>query len=445
MSEVLLIALPQLHTSSSVKIPPLGILYLASTLDKAGIDVNVLDLSIENFNTERFLDYVNMEDPRVIGISSTSYGIRDAVNLAKLIKNNGIESKVVLGGTHISSSPSFIEKFNMFDYGFIGEGEITFPVFVKKILEGKNGGRKKIFCKYPYNLDELPFPLYKKLELKKYRNLRKKLFLNISSSRGCTFDCIYCHQPKLFPLRFRSGMNVTEEMRRFSDDLKANYFYFTDGTFNINKKHVRDLCNNLLREKIDIEWGCCSRCDCIDKETLEIMYKAGCRDIGFGIESGSEKIRGFLKKQSFSNALIQRVFNLCKEMEIRTVAWFMLGLPYETLNEINETLKFAIKLDSNYTIFSTAALLPNTEIFNIALKDGIIDIDVWDKYAYGELRNVPTFIPKYMNKDQLEKIFIKAYLSFYIRPSYIIRNFGKIVTVWDFAKSIISFRNYQLS
>jgi len=445
MSEVLLIGLPQSHMSSSAKIPPLGILYLASTLDENGIDVKVLDLNIESYNKKNFLRKILKENPKIIGISSNSYGIREAVTLAKTIKDSGVESKVVLGGTHISSSPNFIEKFGMFDYGFIGEAEISFPVFVKKILKGKSNKGKKFFCKHPDNLDNLPLPSYKKLNLKKYRDKKNKLNLNIVSSRGCSFECIYCHQPKISPLRFRSGSNVAEEIRILIENYKADYLYFTDGTFNINKKHALAVCKAIIEEKIDIEWGCCTRCDCVNKEILKIMYKAGCRDMGFGIESGSEKVRSILKKKSFSNKLIFNTFKLCRENNVRTIAWFMLGLPTENLNGINNTIKFAIKLNANRTIFSPLVLLPNTEIFNMALKEGMIDNDVWDKYATGESRNIPIFIPKNIEKKQLEKMLIKACISFYGRPSYIVKNLDKIVNIKDFIKSIISFKTDQLS
>jgi anaerobic magnesium-protoporphyrin IX monomethyl ester cyclase len=431
MCDVLLVTLPPKRVPRNIfAYPPLGLAYLASSLEREGIDVKILDLTIFNLSENEIIKFLKREEPKIVGITATSAEARSAIKLAELIKQT-INAVVVLGGIHVSSYPTFIDKWKIFDYGFVGEGEITFPIFAKKILSGGKWEKRLIIGRNVENLDSLPFPAYHLLQMRRYRiPLTSKRMTRILSSRGCPFNCVYCSLGKKVP-RFRSPDNIVEEIKLVKEKYKVEWIQFSDDTFTLNKTHVANLCKRIIEEKIDIEWGCLTRCDLVDRHLLKLMYKAGCREIGFGIESGSEKIRINIKSPPIYDSQVIRAFKLCKKNDIETMAFFLFGLPNETLEDMKKTIYFPIKINADYAFFGPTRLWPATPLFKIAVKEGLVESDVWDKYAEGKVEVLPTYIPKGFSLESLYHLVKKAFLLFYLRPSYAIEKISSMKDEYD--------------
>lgn len=415
MADVVLINPPSYaDVPQTMILPNLGLAYLASTLEKDGIDVKIIDAWYTNMSREEIIKELGRLDPKIVGFYSASEQLRETVFLANEIKRR-LNSFTVLGGPHISSDPKFIYSYKNLDMGFVGEGEVTFPKVVKSIL--KNEKQKKIvYGKFPKDLDSLPFPAYDLISLNKNSlvTTRKKCS-HVIISRGCPYNCIFC-SIEGNPIRFRSADNITEEISLLVNEHGIESILFECTSFTLNKRQVLDLCKNLRREHIDISWSCATRCNLIDEEMIREMNRAGCYNINFGVESGSYQIRKMVGKD-FTDSTIIKVFNLCRKYKISTGSYWMLGFPYETTQTIKKTIDFSIKLNSDFASYLPVFIYPGTKIFELAVKNDIIERDVWNRFIEGY--PVPIYLPSNLTKKDILNFCKIAYRKFYLRPSKI--------------------------
>ena len=439
---VLIFMLPKFNYN--IKFQPQGVLHLASALEKEGIGVKILDMNVDFWSKEKTLKFLLKEDPKVVGIGAMSNQTRDAVNFASYFKENGLDSKIVLGGPHVTLCPDFVKKFKMFDYGFVGEGEITFPRMVKNIMKGNSPKKKIIRGKRPENLDKLPLPAYHLLDMKKYRLPHTSMrFCTAMTSRGCPYNCKFCNAPMLSgqKVRFKSIDKVMEEIKILNEEFKVGNILFTDENFTFNERRVTEICQRIIKEKIDIKWLCETRVDLVNNKLLKLMHKAGCRTIGFGVESGSEKIRNKVKGTPPSDKVVERAFNLCDKIGIKSAAFLILGHPDDTREDIIKTLEYPLKLNADFIYPNPSFILPSTSTFKTAVRRGLIEKNEWDRYASGEISHAPIFKPNGMSVEEIMRMIIKLDAIFYLRPYTIARRLKKIKNFDDFATLVRASRD----
>jgi len=403
--------------------PPLGILYLASVLEKEGIEVNIIDCPARGSGTKEVAHAIEKEKPSIVGISATTPQTRTTVQLAKTLKKNFGRGMVIgLGGAHVTADPDFINRFPYFDFALTGEGEITFTRIVKEILKGKK--IKGIYHgKAPANLDDIPFPARHLIDNDLYfMPIHGKKFTSILGSRGCPYNCLYCSRPVIGRnVRYRSPRNVIDEMEECIREYGIEWFQFVDDTMTLNRNHTIQFCEEVIDRKLEVEWGCQTRVDLVDENLLMTMYTSGCREISFGVESGNERIRKILRK-SFSTETVFKAFKLCRKIGIETVAFFMLGLPTETTKELFQTVNFGKKIDASYIAVHVTTPFPGSDLFTLAINEESIPIDIWDKYTRNEFgNNLPTYVPNTLTRKSLLEAQKQAYRNFYFRPQYILR------------------------
>ena len=382
MTDVLLInSSPPLSITSLPNIP-LGIAHLASCLEKECIDVKILDLAVINFNKKKILKKSLDLNPKIVGISATSISIPEAVNVAKYVKES-TNAKVIIGGPHVSGDPKFIKEFkDVFDYGLIGEGEISFTDIVKKILKDKSPKKGIIMGKPLKNLKYLPRPAYHLLSIEKY----KTFGLIAMSSRGCPYRCTYCPMGGT-KVRFKDPKDFVGEIAFLKDKYNIKKITFCDENFTINKSHARKICSELIKENIDLRWSAQTRCDLTDKYTLELMKRAGCELIQFGVESLSEDIQRKIKKH-LTLSSISRAIKLAKGANLKVSINLMFGFPMERRSDITKSINILHKLKPDYAPVSFALPFPGTTLFDIAVQNGL-DRKIWHKYARGEIYSPP--------------------------------------------------------
>jgi len=403
--------------------PPLGILYLASVLEKNDIDVSVIDVGACKISKSDLIRIIEKENPVVVGISSMTASLQGAVEIAKEIKNNFKNILVGLGGSHISADPGFIKRFKYFDFGIVGEGEITLTNIVKDAL--KNKKIKSIhYGEIVQDLDSIPFPARHLIELKDYK--RKA---GIIATRGCPYNCYYCSRPAISKkVRCRSAKNVVDEMQTLHKYYKG-HFQFQDDTFTINRKNTIEFCEELIFRGLNAKWTVNTRIDLVDERLLKRMHDAGCHTVIFGIESANERIRNNIINKKFSNEKIKEVLSLCKKIGIDVDAFFMIGHPSESLKEINETINFTLKHDFNIVGFSITTPFPGSKLYDIAMKKKIINRDIIDRFAKGELgKGYAGIYPIHFDlikPQKLEKIREAGFKKFYFRPKYIFNRLRK--------------------
>ena len=275
---------------------------------------------------------------------------------------------------------------------------------------------------------------------KKYTSLLSKgnIVTTIFTSRGCPYKCTFCDRPHLGKMfRARSPENVVQELEECVK-MGIDNFLFYDDTFSVNKKRVIDICKEIIKRKLNIDWDIRTRVDNVNEEMLRLMKKAGCNGIHYGIETGSEKILKVLDK-GITIEQANRIFELTRKYRIPTLAYFMIGNPTETIDDINTTFKVMKMLKPDYVHLTILTPFPGTKIYFDGLKSGIIKKDYWREFAKNPS---PDFVPPHwdeiFNKNELKDLLIKGYKGFYMRPSYVFKKILDLKSFNEFKKKAVA-------
>ncbi|MEW5946889.1 MAG: radical SAM protein, partial [bacterium] len=309
-----------------------------------------------------------------------------------------------VGGACATSIPRIMMENNPVDVVCIGEGEATCSGVLRALsggggLDGVDGiwfrdGGGGIVRTPPRaparDLDALPHPAWELFPMDVYvrnpigavnvnkwidggrRGDVQKNSMNLTPSRGCVYKCTFCYHDFMgFGYRYRSPENIVEEMKLIKDRYGVEYFHFTDDCFVTSRRHVMRFCDLLLRENPGIEWGCAGRVNLMTEELIARMREAGCVLIGYGIESGSQKILDSIKKRVSVEKAKEAVRLTQKYMGWADCS-FIVGLPGETKDTIRETVDFCKELALTPEVIFFATPYPGTELYDLALKTGKI-------------------------------------------------------------------------
>lgn len=374
---------PRIHTNLSPGSFPLGLGYIGAVLKEKGFSVDALDIrgcSFSDAEVENFLKTsINNFDVICIGGMITVYV--EIQKLILLIKKYKPNIPVIVGGTVASSVPNLILQKTKADILCIGEGEITVLEILETLIGKCNldsvrgiAYRKgeQLFFNPPrdliQDLDSVPFPLWDIFPMEKYINAQLIVprfggkGINLISGRGCPFRCIYCYRNFGNSVRLRSVDNVITEMKELYKIFGITHFEFQDELFTINKARVIEFCNKLIAEKMQVTWRCLGRADLVDFESLALMKKAGCHWIGYGMESGSQKMLDIMQKKLHVDQ-IKNAIRISREAGLEVTGTFMIGLPGESVETIKETIEFCKEMEIFNEIFFTVPY-PGTQIFN---------------------------------------------------------------------------------
>lgn len=424
--------------------PPLGLMYVASYLrENSDVDIKMIDMEVDRIDPDDLPVHINNFKPDIVGIQAITYTLIDTIKTAKKIKEIDNNIKIVVGGIHATIYPEETINIPYVDYVVNGEGEKTFTELIKNIghleklkkikglafkHQGKiiNTGRSEII----QNLDELPFPARDLLPYKKYSSVLAKRapLTTMITSKGCPNQCVFCDRPQIEnKLRPRSPKNVVDEMETCTQ-MGIYEFSLYDDTFTINKKRAHEICNEIIKRKLKIGWDARARVNTVDRDLLKKMKKAGCERIYYGVESGDQNILNIIKK-NITLDQVRTAFKLTKEQGIQTLAYFMIGLPTETKEQILKSIKFAKELGTDYAIFSIFTPMPSTEAYYIYLKKGIFN-DYWREFAKNPAKSFqPKVLEENLTKKELDVLLKYAYKSYYINPKYIINRILSIRSI----------------
>lgn len=414
--------------SLDVSVPPLGLLYLASYINKYSqnkIRALVVDIGAENLSLEGIQSLINKHKPFVVGVTSMTPQLQGAVELAIFIKKNiDKKIKIFLGGPHVSGDPDFVNRFkNIFDYAITGEAEKTFFDSLINLLKGKK--ISKLQKGEPIlDLDQIPFPDRKLIKRELYSEYESMIF-----SRGCPYQCYYCSRPAISKrVRYRSARNMIEEIKNVYKYCKGK-IDFQDDTFNLNKERVLEFCNLVKKEGLRLEWRCNARIDLMDEEILFAMKEAGCSLIHFGIESGNEKVRReIVNKGSFTNKKIYKVIKMCKDLKIKVAGYFIIGHPGESKKNLQDTRKMILNSKIDLVGLSIPTPFPGSKLYEIAKKRGIINENIIDMFARKELGegyvgNYPVLTSEKVSREYIFKLMKEINRKFYLNWRMFLRRF----------------------
>jgi radical SAM superfamily enzyme YgiQ (UPF0313 family) len=295
------------------------------------------------------------------------------------------------------------------------------------------------------NLDELPFPARELLPNEKYYSaLYKNPFTFILAGRGCPHQCIFCAGPQLMSgraYRFRSPRSIVDEMKFIKKNFpQLKSVLFNDDTLNVNKKHILEVCDLMIKEKVNLPWAAYSRTDSVDEEIAAKMKKGGCFLVKVGFESGNDEILKAMKKGVRATAEQGRkCAKIFKKAGIQVHGTFVFGMPGETPETIEQTIEYAKSLDIDFVQFSIAQPYPGTEFFSMLKEKGYMKFDSWAEFLDEEGCITPIFEYPQLSKQDLEKAHKRAYKKYYFRPKYIAKAIMQRLANKELAKT--SFRS----
>ncbi|MFQ6080470.1 MAG: B12-binding domain-containing radical SAM protein [Candidatus Bathyarchaeia archaeon] len=422
--------------------PPLGLAYIASVLEKEGMAVKVLDCPALRPSLEEMRQGIKKENPDVLGISCMTTVMPSAMKIANLAKEILPDCVIILGGPHVTALPkeALLENPNV-DVVVVGEGENTMLELCRSLINENSldivlgiAFRKsgKIIVTPPRpligNLDEIPFPARHLLPMEKYSMATSKRSpcTTMIASRGCPYLCKYCSSHIIHGrrIRIRSVDNVLSEIKYVQDKYRVKDIAFMDDTFTVKWKWVHEFCDEIVNEKVDVSWQCQTSVKNVNYDLLLHMKKAGCYMINYGVEFGSQRILDATRK-GIKLDEVERAFRLTNKVGIATYAYFMMGYPGENIADIRKTMKLSRTLNLDFVQFSIYTPFPGSESYN-EHHDMIKDRD-WGSFDYAY---TPVIETGGFSRGDILKLYNQAYREFYIRPSYI---FKRLISIRSYA------------
>ncbi len=437
---------------------PLGLASISAYLKSKdeNINISVIDAWAEDLRFEEIASRVAQSRADIVGVYVVSPLYNKGRKTIEACRRALPHALIIAGGPHPSALPEeTLKDIPQLDICAIGESELTMYELVQglplPIINGiayRDGNEIRLTKPREYikNLDELPFPARDLFPLEKYKIHppygRKNPYFSVITSRGCPFRCSYCSKDVFrFNYRAMSPQRVCDEIAELIAKYGAKEIHFYDDDFTLNMQRAEEICDEILRRGIKIIWSCTTRVDLINERLLKKMKAAGCWLISYGVESGNQKILDAINK-GFSVEQIISAFDLTKKIGIKTLAFFMVGLPGETKTTIQETIDLSKKIRPDFVSWGILIVHPGSDFFKL-IQEG--------KYPgklkmLDEKKNLAgTFFGKgnftifedNLTFDQLREAVKRANREFYLRPKYLFRT---LISIRSFSNLMHYFR-----
>jgi len=382
---------------------PLGLLYLKSFTNK---NIDWADISIVDYSCEKGFDFIKgIPDAELYGLTSTTLDYDICVKIASELKQLHKNCKVILGGPHASSCYREISS-SIFDSCIIGEGELS---FLKLLYDLRYSGR--ISPAYSSNfiedIDTIPYPDRASVSDDCVRAYSIFAFgktfsdggsTSILTSRGCPYACGFCASNKFWKrkVRYNSVEYVIGEINQIINDYGIRQLRFQDDTFSLNKVRLFKLCDEM--EKLNIYFRCSLRVNTVDREILGALYRAGCREVGYGIESMDQRVLNLLCKGTTVEQNYEAI-KMTKEFDILARIFIMTGTPGETKETVDKNIEFFEKAAPDIITLNLFAPLPGSEIFSSPERYNctVLEKD-YRKYCFN-LSKHKECVPNVLNND----------------------------------------------
>ena len=424
-------------------IPPLHFAYLASNLSRKH-SVKIYEQLRDRYSDEQLIETILQEKPDILGFSAFTKDIKHIHDLVSKIRPKLSGTKIVLGGVQMTMMPEETYKYmdNLIDFGFAGESEHAFSLFVEfldsnrsgvgleevpNLIWKENGAIKRNKMNFTENLDDLEFPLWELIPPNSYPKAPHGAFMRqfpiapTVTSRGCPYACTFCAAGSISGkrARYRSVDNVIEEIKYLKKRFGVREIHIEDDNFSFKRERVVDFSERLLKEDMGITWALPNglRLNSLDIKTLKLMRRAGCYAVNVGVESGNDGILKKIKKGITKETIRSKIL-LVKEAGIDVGGFFIIGFPGETVKEIKETIDFSRLLPLDRIGVSYFQPYPGTEEYNKLAERGEYKFDLAN--SKHTLHTI-SYVPKNLTRKELKKWRFKAFTSFYLRPRIFIK------------------------
>jgi len=409
-----------------------GVLVLAAVAKQRGYEVAIVDAKGGGITLAEATTRVAALAPDVVGISATTISINNGARIAAAVKDVLPNVTTVVGGPHVSAVPeATLAAFPEFDYGIAGEGEVAFFALLEALASGTSprdllgvvgrdaNGAVRANCRAPYldDLDSLPFPAWDVLgDAFPHRfgpsifNYRCTPVATLVTSRGCPFSCTFCDRSTSGTLGRYHSVEYVMEMCRMLAARGARHVIFYDDLFTVKKKRVIELCEALVSARLPFTWSCNSHPNLLDLDTMKLMKRAGCWQIAYGVESGSQRVLNVVKHE-VKLPRLRETLRMTRAAGIRAKGYLMLGHPTEDLASLEETRAFLEDVDLDVAQVTKFSPYPGTPAYPNIQKYGVFTED-WERMNAMNF----IFIPHGLTEEVLEEYFDRCYRAFYSRP-----------------------------
>jgi len=409
------------------KLPSLSLAMVAGSLLEEGTDVRIADLMLNDYRQAKVMtrQEIIRFKPDIIGVTATTPLFYEAGQISDEAKSISKDIVTILGGSHASSLPVDCLKESSFDIVVAGEGEKV----IKDIVNGSDvKGVKGDEKSHDTPLDDLPMPALNLFDAKDYVCSRVIARNNpvgpIEMSRGCVFNCSFCNKTVHGRgFRIKSPARIIKELVILKK-LGYKEFHVLDDQFTTDINKAKEVCAEIIRKDINMSWNLRTgvRVDRIDREFLDLAKRAGCYQAGIGFESGSQACLDAVGKGIKLEQAIRAV-EMIKKAGIEIAGFFMLGLPGETVESMEETIRFATRLDPDYAKATILVPFPGTRIYDEFEQKGLIKTKDWSRYNFHNAHEIYTHPT--LNWECLNYYYEFFHKRFYLRWSYLIRRFWK--------------------
>ncbi|MBI5885952.1 MAG: cobalamin B12-binding domain-containing protein [Deltaproteobacteria bacterium] len=424
--------------------PSFGLCCLAAVLREAGHTPVIVEAGALQLSMKDALAYILAAKPDAVGFRASTASFPNAAALAQAIKDADPRVITLIGGPHVTAIPvETIDGYPQFDFGVVGEGEETIIEALDTVK--KNGvtglrsvsgvvyrreGKALLTQKRPYitDLDTLPMPAWDLLEgfpnryqppLLSYKALP---VASMVTSRGCPFQCTFCDR-SVFGNRYRaySAGYICRMIEHLVGRYGVKHLLFYDDLFAASRTRLNAICETIIEKKLDVTWSCDAKVDSVTADSLAMMKRAGCWEIAFGIESGSQRILDLVCK-GITIPQIERGVRLTHEAGIKVKGLFMMGHPGETRETIKETVDLACRLPFDHINISKLTPYPGSQIYREAHKYGTFNPD-WRRMTAMNF----VFVPNGFTEEELDREYRAALARFYRRPRKTIELLGALL------------------
>jgi anaerobic magnesium-protoporphyrin IX monomethyl ester cyclase len=430
---------------------PIGLMYIAAVLKKAGYEVEILDAFMaatfqKNGETttvgmpfELIKKEIQSRKPNVVGISGPfTCQIQNSIKISNIVKEVDPDILTVMGGPHVTLVPKeFLQEAKDVDIAVTSEGEYAM-VEVAQFFEGKKqlldilgiayrkDGEIVVNVSRPLieNLDELPYPAYDLVDMKQYLNPEKIGYrsfrdraISMITSRGCPFNCCFCAVHLHMGQRFRahSAQYVLAHIQFVVDKFKVKNIFFEDDNLTLDIKRFEAICDGIIKRKIKIGWETPNgvRADCLNLELLKKMKKSGCQSVFVGVESGDQQILDNIICKSLDLNRVVEFAKNAKEIGLKTGAFYIIGFPGEKKENMQRTVDFALKLKRDYDVgmhLFMATPSYGTRLYDECKAKGYIQQDLtWNAFAQArQPKGMPLITTNEFTPVEVKEIAAKA-------------------------------------
>ncbi|WP_028315732.1 B12-binding domain-containing radical SAM protein [Desulfatibacillum aliphaticivorans] len=434
--------------------PPLSMAWVAGIAERAGHEVTFIDARTLRLTPDEVVARLKAFRPDMVGFMMTTYMFRETLQWIRHVKENLPRVRVIVGGYNLRVYPEESVMPPEIDYGCFNSAYYTVPGLLEALENNHDlsdvpgliykQGTKVIQTEYgpEPHFNDYPNPARHLLPNELYAEFptERKNFTVMVTSKGCPMNCLFC-EARSTPYNPRSIQTVVDEIQECYDVHGVREIDIFDYEFLVDRKRAMGICEEIIRRDLDILWACRARIDSLDEDLLARMKESGCGRVYLGIESGLQEMLDRVNK-GITIEQVRRSVDMTKAHGIKTLGFFMTGLPGETRQTVKETLKFATSLGLDYVQFSKTTAKPLTSMWHDMVKES--GYDYWKEYILGNAEEAPLPRPwTELSNDEIDRLTKKAYQKFHSRPFFLLKHALAVRSFDEFKRKFLAWLEMQ--